>query len=60
MTISAARASAATELRNAAWIRMQIAAASKGSPRRRGMKDAFRDAIQTARYLRAYAELLSA
>lgn len=60
MTQGAANASAATELRNAAWIRGQIAATDKRSNRRAGMLDAFRDAIGAARYLRVYRQLLAA
>lgn len=60
MTIAAANASAAIELRNAAWIRKQIAATGKRSNRRAGMIDAFRDAISAARYLRVYRQLLTA
>lgn len=60
MTQAAANASAATELRNAAWIRNQIAATDKRSNRRAGMIDAFRDAIRTARYLRVYRQLSAA
>lgn len=60
MNIAAANASAVIELRNAAWIRKQIAATDKRSIRRAGMLDAFRDAISAARYLRAYRQLLAA
>lgn len=60
MNIAAANASAVIELRNAAWIRRQIAAADKRSGRRPGMLDAFRDAISAARYLRVYGQLVTA
>lgn len=60
MTEAAARATAATEIRNAAWIRRQIAATDRRSVSRRGMADAHRDAVRTARYLRVYGKLLRA
>lgn len=60
MSYTACRALAATELRNAAWIRRLIAGLPKGHPYRRGALDAFRDNIATARHLNARARLLEA
>lgn len=60
VTSAAASATTAAELHNAAWIRREIAGAGATSSRRRGMIDAHRDCIRTARYARLYRQLKGA
>jgi len=49
---------AAQELRTAASIRRDIAATDRRSSYRKGMIDAHRDCIRTARYVRLYRSLM--